>query len=501
MVVVQEESPIIVYGAPRSGTTYLNLILNKHPEVFISNETRLFVWVHRSLKVLPQRDQVLLSHREEFLQHLHSRYPQLIRDFYRRLCPDARYWGDKNPHYAALSNFGCLDTIAALFPETHFIHIMRDGRDVVSSLMRKGWADFDLAHKIWTRCVDIGCSFGRRQPRNRYFEVRYEDLIRDDVGVARELFDFLGIEIHPDVVKLCEAQRKERLPLSEPTRDLSSEMTDSNWERTLTLDQRVRSLELLGRHLVRYGYETEASLAKAEYELIERRGWTLVQRIRNVVRTALPPDATVIVVNYGEYGLLNLGGRQGWHFPQVDGGGPERLFATGSEGSARVPWIGNGKKYEFRLYAGTERKTLLDSVRVAGNADVFFMAASSPVKRSEGAFVTASPNPVPAGEGSGETTISWSTGEEGSWGQVYVSVVEGEAGDSPTGSAEAIAQLEKLREKGAEFLLFPSTAFWWLERYEEFVQHLDAHYRRTWSDEHCIIYRLSEPEPDSALSV
>jgi ATP-binding cassette, subfamily B, bacterial len=37
------------------------------------------------------------------------------------------------------------------------------------------------------------------------------------------------------------------------------------------------------------------------------------------------------------------------------------------------------------------------------------------------AFITASPNPVPAGDGPGATTISWSTGEASSQGQVYFS--------------------------------------------------------------------------------
>ena len=31
--------PIIVYGAPRSGTTYLQRLLSSHPDVYISDET------------------------------------------------------------------------------------------------------------------------------------------------------------------------------------------------------------------------------------------------------------------------------------------------------------------------------------------------------------------------------------------------------------------------------------------------------------------------------
>ena len=72
------------------------------------------------------------------------------------------------------------------------------------------------------------------------------------------------------------------------------------------------------------------------------------------------------------------------------------------------------------------------------------------------------------------------------------------AGYYPADSAAAIAQLEALRAKGGQFLLFPSTAFWWLGHYEDFRHHLDARCGRIWGDEQCVIYQLSrscEPQP------
>jgi glycosyltransferase involved in cell wall biosynthesis len=72
------------------------------------------------------------------------------------------------------------------------------------------------------------------------------------------------------------------------------------------------------------------------------------------------------------------------------------------------------------------------------------------------------------------------------------------AGYHPADSAEAIAHLEELRARGGEFLLLPGTAFWWLEQYGEFGQHLDGRYRRVWDDELCIIYELSAPRPSGA---
>jgi hypothetical protein len=72
------------------------------------------------------------------------------------------------------------------------------------------------------------------------------------------------------------------------------------------------------------------------------------------------------------------------------------------------------------------------------------------------------------------------------------------AGYYPADSAEAISHLEELRSRGADFLLFPETAFWWLERYGDFKQHLDdARYQRIWSDK-CIIYQLRDSRPDNA---
>lgn len=50
------------------------------------------------------------------------------------------------------------------------------------------------------------------------------------------------------------------------------------------------------------------------------------------------------------------------------------------------------------------------------------------------------------------------------------------SGCYPADSDAAIAHLEELRSKGASHLIFPSTAFWWLDFYEGFRQHLEAHY-------------------------
>jgi len=97
---MQESSPIIIFGVPRSGTTYRSKLLNTHPDVFISHEIRLFAWVHLSLRALTQQSRCMMSCKTQFGHHVRSVFLKMLRDFYAANWPQTRYWGDKNPHHA-----------------------------------------------------------------------------------------------------------------------------------------------------------------------------------------------------------------------------------------------------------------------------------------------------------------------------------------------------------------------------------------------------------------
>jgi len=67
------------------------------------------------------------------------------------------------------------------------------------------------------------------------------------------------------------------------------------------------------------------------------------------------------------------------------------------------------------------------------------------------------------------------------------------AGYYPADSAEAILLLETLRGRGAQFLIFPQPAFWWLEYYRELLHHLEHRYRQVIQrGQACLIYALHE---------
>ena len=67
---------------------------------------------------------------------------------------------------------------------------------------------------------------------------------------------------------------------------------------------------------------------------------------------------------------------------------------------------------------------------------------------------------------------------------------KGYAGHYPTDSAAAIKHLESLRAEGAEYLVFPQTAFWWLNHYAALKQYLETTGQPLHSNADCIIYRL-----------
>src|SRR5512145_1853257 len=142
---MQPPMPIIV-GVPRSGTTLLRMMIDAHPAVAIPPETGFLpaladldpasgssdaAWqIITGFHTWPdfQLDPAVLR---TTLDRLSPASPaDAARAFYRLYAQrhgKAR-WGDKTPTYGTQ-----LDRIASLLPEAHFIHLIRDGRDVMVS--------------------------------------------------------------------------------------------------------------------------------------------------------------------------------------------------------------------------------------------------------------------------------------------------------------------------------------------------------------------------------
>jgi len=106
-----------------------------------------------------------------------------------------KIWLQKTPwdcHY--------FDKLDQCFPNSKFVHIVRDPRDVIDSAMAKRWGGRTIVHAIgwyrlwaerWQQAELRGVT---RMPN--YHEVRYERLVRDP-AVWKKLLDFLEIKPLP----------------------------------------------------------------------------------------------------------------------------------------------------------------------------------------------------------------------------------------------------------------------------------------------------------------
>jgi hypothetical protein len=106
--------------------------------------------------------------------------------------PDGRQavWnGDQTPTYVL-----ALPLLERLFPNAHYVHVVRDSRDVVASVLPLPfWSKSAVvAASDWNDCIAGWWAAERRIPAERRCEVRYEDLVTDPVGTLQRLASFVG---------------------------------------------------------------------------------------------------------------------------------------------------------------------------------------------------------------------------------------------------------------------------------------------------------------------
>jgi hypothetical protein len=108
----------------------------------------------------------------------------------------ATRWGDKTPIYASY-----LGLLHQIFPTAKFIHIIRDPFDASISLLDKYEAremhiDPYFAARNWVRRIQHAQRTGK-ELRNLYYEMRYEDLVKNPEQEIREVCQFLDEDFEP----------------------------------------------------------------------------------------------------------------------------------------------------------------------------------------------------------------------------------------------------------------------------------------------------------------
>jgi len=98
-------------------------------------------------------------------------------------------WAEKTPN-----NVFCIEQILEFFPDGKFVHVIRDGRDVVLSLT--GSRSFNLHAAIIRWLLAVGAGI-RHRGHPRYYEIKYEDIVLNTEPTLRGLMEFLDEEYDP----------------------------------------------------------------------------------------------------------------------------------------------------------------------------------------------------------------------------------------------------------------------------------------------------------------
>jgi len=164
-------------------------------------------------------------------------------------------WCEKTPR-----NLLYADVILRLYPEARFVNVVRDGRDVLASLLeRKFWpiassarfqatepfsgaVDFDTAVGYWTTMLDVGREVERRVGLSRWLNIRLEDVagrLDQTVGLV---CDFLRIEWSPEMADALRGRIQ------------AHSLNTQRWKSDLTAEQIRCFLDLSAENMTRFGY-------------------------------------------------------------------------------------------------------------------------------------------------------------------------------------------------------------------------------------------------------
>jgi hypothetical protein len=234
---------VFIIGNPRSGTTLLRLMLNKHTKMSVPPEAGFLAWLYKTfsnftfseknaeafIEALKKTSKIenwnLDFHAlEEYIKKQkpadYSRLIDAVYAYYSKyiLKKDVELYGDKNNFY-----LNEIELLHRLYPDAKFLHIIRDGRSVAVSYKELNAKAIDAKYapdlpvdieKIaqeWTQNIGtIETSFETLGP-DQHFTVRFEDLISKPEEVLRDLCHFLDIDYDEEMLNYYKTTESEGL--------------------------------------------------------------------------------------------------------------------------------------------------------------------------------------------------------------------------------------------------------------------------------------------------
>lgn len=169
--ITPEHTAIVIGGCARSGTSLLTAILSAHPGIAVISMDREII------------ESGLL---------LQSPIPEKIYQQISRLVlmsPINTCWCEKTPRN--IHNAGEIDRFFG--DRLRFIQLVRDGRDVVTSIHPARPDTYWVKPERWISDVTAGLPF---EHSPHFFTLKYEDLVTNTREILEHLCRFIGLEFH-----------------------------------------------------------------------------------------------------------------------------------------------------------------------------------------------------------------------------------------------------------------------------------------------------------------
>jgi hypothetical protein len=216
-------APFVV-GLTRSGTTLLRMMLDAHPQLTVPPETHFVPDLIKAAKdggSVEDMLEALTANRtwpdfgigaEEMRKRFEAipladepaRPGAAVRAFFDAYAErqGKPRWGDKTPAYML-----SITRIGRALPETRFIHLIRDGRDVALSQTARAINEQPPAAEQaakWVKRIGKSREQAAKLGGERYIEARYEDLVRDPEPALRRICEHIELEFDPAMLTYYE---------------------------------------------------------------------------------------------------------------------------------------------------------------------------------------------------------------------------------------------------------------------------------------------------------
>lgn len=282
---------IFIIGAPRSGTTWLQNMLSNHQDVasLVNIEQTIFSGYIAPLVNRWELEQINLN-TYDWKQGLpviwsekdfENQIKYFVENAYYPILksnPEASHILDKHPGYA-----NHLDIINRVLPNAKFIHLVRDGREVVSSIMRShkvaGFGDHEIygATQRWKRNT-LNARKAAEFGKHRYLEMHYNDLKSDMQSNLKMILKFCNLKANDKVVQ--------DILRSKSTEKVSFPNRNNNSSDNLTLKERYVFNQIAGELLLDLNMESTSSWwAKNKFQWLYARCRFGAQKIWNGFKT------------------------------------------------------------------------------------------------------------------------------------------------------------------------------------------------------------------------